>query len=68
MSAERMIQTKPSRQACIATLLARHAVKSQSELAELLTAEGIETTPATLSRDLVEMRAQKVRNSSGQLI
>lgn len=68
MNPERIIQTKPSRQACIATLLARHAVKSQSELAELLTAEGIETTQATLSRDLVEMRAQKVRNSSGQLI
>ena len=66
MSAERMIQTKPSRQACIAMLLARHAVKSQSELADLLTAEGIETTQATLSRDLDELGAVKVPGPDGE--
>ena len=45
----------------IAELLASHPVTSQSELAALLAADGVEVTQATLSRDLVELGAVKVR-------
>ncbi|HZK06318.1 MAG TPA: arginine repressor [Actinomycetaceae bacterium] len=62
------IHSKVARQAHIAQVLTQHAVRSQAELAAILAAEGIATTQATLSRDLVEMRAQKVRNAEGQLV
>lgn len=69
MSSDRAhLQTKAARQAHIAQVLAQHSVRSQSELAAVLADEGIATTQATLSRDLVEMRAQKVRNSDGLLV
>lgn len=61
------LQTKAARQAQIAAVLAQHAVRSQSELAAILASDGIATTQATLSRDLVEMRARKVRDAAGQL-
>ena len=54
-------QTRAARQQLIVDLLGRHAVRSQSELLEHLSAEGIEITQATLSRDLDELRAVKVR-------
>lgn len=53
--------TRPGRQARIAELLREHAVRSQTELLSLLAADGIEVTQATLSRDLLELRAEKVR-------
>ena len=53
--------TRPGRQARIAELLREHAVRSQTELLALLAADGIEVTQATLSRDLLELRAEKVR-------
>lgn len=62
------IQTKAARQAHIAAVLATNQVRSQTELAAVLAADGIATTQATLSRDLVEMRAQKVRGSDGDLV
>ncbi|MFM6850320.1 MAG: arginine repressor, partial [Terrabacter sp.] len=45
----------------IVELLGAHAVHSQGELSDLLVAEGTEVTQATLSRDLVELGAVKVR-------
>lgn len=69
MSSDRaQIQTKAARQAHIARVLASHPVSSQAELERILSAEGIAATQATLSRDLVEMRAQKVRNPDGMLV
>lgn len=53
--------TRTGRQQRIVDLLGRHAVRSQSELLELLAHDGIEVTQATLSRDLVELGAEKVR-------
>mgnify|MGYP002652199403 CR=1 FL=1 len=50
--------TRPGRQARIIELLREHAVRSQPELLELLAADGIEITQATLSRDLLELRAE----------
>jgi transcriptional regulator of arginine metabolism len=55
--------TKAARQTRIAALLAAHDVHSQSELAALLAADNVEVTQATLSRDLEEMGAVKVRRT-----
>jgi transcriptional regulator of arginine metabolism len=53
--------SRTQRQARILELLEKHEVRSQGELSDLLVAEGIEVTQATLSRDLVEVGAVKVR-------
>jgi transcriptional regulator of arginine metabolism len=60
--------TKNARQQLIIEMLGGHEVKSQPELAELLGARGVHVTQATLSRDLVELDAVKVRAQSGALI
>lgn len=62
------IRTKAARQVTIAKILATQPVTSQAELARLLADAGIETTQATLSRDLVEINAQKVRAPDGALV
>jgi transcriptional regulator of arginine metabolism len=61
-------QTKAARQQRIADLLTRTAVRSQTQLAQLLADDGIEVTQATLSRDLLELDAVKVRIPSGALV
>jgi transcriptional regulator of arginine metabolism len=53
--------TKAARQARIAAVLAAVSVHSQTELGRLLAAEGVDVAQATLSRDLEEMGAVKVR-------
>ncbi len=60
--------TKTARQQQIIELLATTEVKSQTELADLLAAAGVSVTQATLSRDLVELDALKVRAASGALV
>lgn len=60
--------TKGARQQRIVDLLATADVRSQTELADLLAAQGVSVTQATLSRDLVELDAVKVRSSSGALV
>ena len=60
--------TKNARQQKIVEILSRHQVRSQGELAELLTGAGVTVTQATLSRDLVELDAVKVRLPSGALV
>ncbi|MFP5345505.1 MAG: arginine repressor [Actinomycetes bacterium] len=60
--------TKTARHAHIRQLLARQAVRSQGELAAILAQEGVNVTQATLSRDLVELGAAKVRNPEHGLI
>jgi transcriptional regulator of arginine metabolism len=57
--------TKIARQSRIAGVLAARDVRSQSELARLLAADGLAVTQATLSRDLEEMGATKVRHPEG---
>ncbi len=57
--------TRAGRQARIVALLSAQPVHSQSELAALLAAEGIEVTQATLSRDLEELGAVKLRGADG---
>src|SRR3954453_11819795 len=60
--------TKGARQQKIVDLLAKHQVRSQTELADLLADTGLHVTQATLSRDLVELDAVKVRVASGALV
>jgi transcriptional regulator of arginine metabolism len=62
------LATKAARQQRIVELLGRHAVRSQSDLAELLSDDGLVVTQATLSRDLVELDAVRVRGSQGVLV
>nr|WP_040632798.1 arginine repressor [Mobilicoccus pelagius] len=54
-------QSRAARQQRIVEILGHTAVRSQPELAELLAADGYDVTQATLSRDLVELGAVKVR-------
>lgn len=60
---ERAVLTKAGRQARIAALLHAVPVRSQTELGRLLADEGVAVTQATLSRDLEEMGAVKVRRA-----
>jgi transcriptional regulator of arginine metabolism len=55
--------TRAARQARIVELIRDLAVHSQTELLSLLEADGIATTQATLSRDLDELGALKVRGA-----
>lgn len=52
--------TRVARHARIEDLIRAQQVRSQTELGELLAAEGVQVTQATLSRDLEELRAIKV--------
>jgi transcriptional regulator of arginine metabolism len=60
--------TKSARQQKIVDLLAKNHVRSQTELADLLAEAGVSVTQATLSRDLVELDAVKVRVANGSLV
>ena len=60
--------TKRQRQHRITQMLSEQAVSSQSHLVELLGAEGIDVTQATLSRDLEELGAIKVRVPGGDTV
>jgi len=57
--------TKTARHRQIVDILRRLPVRSQAELAALLAADGLAVTQATLSRDLVELGAVKVRHDGG---
>jgi arginine repressor len=57
--------TRAGRQSRIVSLLVEHQVHSQPQLLELLAAEGIVVTQATLSRDLDELGAVKLRAANG---
>lgn len=59
---------KHQRQHRIARLLEGNAVSSQSQLVDLLAADGVIATQATVSRDLEELGAIKVRASGGDTI
>jgi transcriptional regulator of arginine metabolism len=57
--------TRVARQARIVELVSSMGVRSQTELAKLLAGEGIDVTQATLSRDLDELGAAKLRGVDG---
>lgn len=58
-------RTRAARQARIVELITQRAVHSQAELLAMLEAEGIGSTQATLSRDLDELGAVKLRGADG---
>jgi transcriptional regulator of arginine metabolism len=58
---------KPQRQHRISRLLEEQAVSSQAQLVELLAADGVVATQATVSRDLEELGAVKVRIPGGTM-
>lgn len=60
--------TKNARLQRIIDLVTHHDVRSQTELAELLGEHGVHVTQATLSRDLLELDAVKVRGPEGALV
>ena len=60
--------TKSARHQQIVDLVTHHEVRSQGELATLLAEQGVSVTQATLSRDLLELDAVKVRAASGALV
>ena len=57
--------TKAARQARIVELLGSQVVASQTQLGRLLADAGVAVTQATLSRDLDELGAVKVRTAAG---
>ena len=59
---------KPQRQHRVTLLLADNAVTSQAQLVDLLAAEGIVATQATVSRDLEDLGAIKVRVGGGETV
>ncbi len=58
---------KPQRQHRIARLLEEQAISSQAQLVEMLAADGVIATQATVSRDLEELGAVKVRIPGGAM-
>jgi transcriptional regulator of arginine metabolism len=58
---------KPQRQHRIARLLEEQVISSQVQLVELLATDGMVLTQATVSRDLEELGAVKVRIPGGQM-
>ncbi|MGC4935739.1 arginine repressor [Gordonia sp. DT30] len=61
----RLAATRAGRHALIVEVLAKRQVRSQSELQHLLAARGIDATQATISRDLDELGAVKLRAADG---
>ena len=60
--------TKVQRQATISRLIGDHEVTNQPQLIALLVEHGIEATQATVSRDLDDIGAVKVRVPSGNTV
>jgi len=60
--------TKAARHAQIAGILEQNPVRSQEELAEWLARRGVRVTQTTLSRDLVELGAVRLRRPDGALV
>lgn len=60
--------SKVQRQQAIARLIEQHAVTNQPQMVELLAGEGIAATQATVSRDLDDLGAIKVRVPGGATV
>jgi transcriptional regulator of arginine metabolism len=62
------VSLKQRRQRAIARLIGQQPVGNQPQLVDLLAGEGIKATQATVSRDLDELGAIKVRVPGGQSV
>lgn len=63
-----VVQTPTARRHLVAAILSRQPIRSQPELVEALAAEGIAATQATVSRDLDELGAVRIRDRTGALM
>lgn len=61
-------KTKSARRERVADLIRTQQVHSQADLVRLMNRDGFEVTQATLSRDLEELGAIKVRDEEGALV
>lgn len=59
---------KTQRQHRISVLLEKNAVSTQEQLVDLLSGDGVEATQTTVSRDLEELGAIKVRVAGGDSV
>lgn len=62
------MSAKVQRQQLIARLIAERPVSSQPQLRDLLEQHGVSATQATVSRDLDDLGAVKVRSASGETV
>ena len=62
------MSTKAQRQQLIVALIEQHSVSNQPQLVDLLAAHGITATQATVSRDLEDLGAVKVRVPGGESV
>lgn len=60
--------TKAARHAQIRSIIGTEEIRSQTELRQALAEAGIHTTQGTLSRDLLDLGAFRVRGEQGELI
>lgn len=60
--------TKAARHAAISEVIGNNLVRSQTELGDLLGDRGITVSQGTLSKDLLELGATRIRNAEGQLV
>ena len=60
--------TKTQRQHRVSQILEKEGVTSQSELVRMLAEQGVDATQVTVSRDLEELGAVKVRGPRGALV
>jgi transcriptional regulator of arginine metabolism len=63
-----VVADKTRRQQLLRQLLTERDLRSQREVRDQLAAQGVETTQATVSRDLDELGAIKVRGGDGTLV
>jgi transcriptional regulator of arginine metabolism len=62
------VSLKAARQRALATLLRSRQVSSQARVLEHLRTQGFDATQATVSRDLEDLGAVKVRGADGRLV
>lgn len=62
------MSTRFERQGAILRLIENGHLSTQTELAEALHGEGIDTVQTTISRDIAQLGLVKVRNGNGRLI
>lgn len=60
--------TPAARRQLVADILSRQPIRSQPELVDALAARGLVATQATVSRDLDELGAVRIRDRSGALV
>jgi transcriptional regulator of arginine metabolism len=62
------VTTKVERQQRILRLVEQRHLSTQTELADALRGEGIDTVQTTVSRDIAQLGLVKVRNGNGKLV